>query len=263
MEAWVAAYQLLLLGGCVRPPAAGGGGVPPRRAAPWVGTPSVPPPPPPARSVLLTAAAGGASTAAVQLAAAHFGLPMVIPSAATPGRRAEVGVLGATATVPRPPVAVVPRGAPGAYADAVRAAVGGDGGVDLLLDAVGGGAAWAAHSRLLGPDGVWVLYAALGGGRTAGPVSVAALLSQRLTVVATTLRGRPRPYREGLVAAFGRAVLPELAPGGGGGVDTKGGRGGMAPVIHTVMGLEEAEAAHALVASNAVVGKVVLRVADA
>jgi len=37
----------------------------------------------------------------------------------------------------------------------------------------------------------------------------------------------------------------------------------MAPVIHTVMGLEEAEAAHALVASNAVVGKVVLRVADA
>lgn len=94
-------------------------------------------------------------------------------------------------------------------------------------------------------------------------MSVAALLSQRLTVVATTLRGRPRPYREGLVAAFGRAVLPELAPGGGGGVDTKGGRGGMAPVIHTVMGLEEAEAAHALVASNAVVGKVVLRVADA
>jgi len=37
----------------------------------------------------------------------------------------------------------------------------------------------------------------------------------------------------------------------------------MAPVIHSVMGLEDAEAAHALMTLNAVVGKVVLRLAAA
>lgn len=126
--------------------------------------------------------------------------------------------------------------------------------MDLLLDAVGGGGAWAAHTPLLAPDARWVLYGTLGGGRAAAAAVPAALLARRVSVLATTLRGRPAAYRAGLVAAFGREVLPALAatPGGG----------RLAPVVHTVMGLEEAAAAHALVASNAVVGKVVLRVAD-
>lgn len=269
MEAWVAAYQLLLLGGCVRPAAAVGGvestgvGAPTRGIdaaavaadAPWGGSPPRPPHPPPPRSVLVTAAAAGVGTAAVQLAAAHFGVPVVIGSAATAARRAAVAALGATATVPRPPAAAAApdAAAPCAYADGVRAAAGPDG-VDLLLDAVGGGGAWAAHTPLLAPDARWVLYGTLGGGRAAAAAVPAALLARRVSVLATTLRGRPAAYRAGLVAAFGREVLPALAatPGGG----------RLAPVVHTVMGLEEAAAAHALVASNAVVGKVVLRVAD-
>ncbi|GAB0492033.1 hypothetical protein MMPV_003292 [Pyropia vietnamensis] len=209
------------------------------------------------QSVLVTAAAAGVGTAAVQLAAAHFRVPVVIGSASTASRRAAVTALGATATVPRPPAAVQPVGtpdAPCAYVNGVRAAAPG-GSVDLLLDAVGGGGAWAAHSSLLAPDARWVLYGALGGARAAAPAMPAALLARRVSLLATTLRGRPAVYRAGLVAAFGREVLPELA--------AFPGEGRLAPVVHTVMELDEVEAAHALVASNAVVGKVVLRVADA
>lgn len=64
MEAWVAAYQVLLLGGCVRPPAAAAGGGPPpppiEGTAPWGGSPPLPPRSPPPRSVLVTAAAAAA-----------------------------------------------------------------------------------------------------------------------------------------------------------------------------------------------------------
>lgn len=267
MEAWVAAYQVLLLGGCVRPPAAAAGGGPPpppiEGTAPWGGSPPLPPRSPPPRSVLVTAAAAGVGTAAVQLAAAHFGVPVVIGSAGTPSRRAAVAALGATATVPRPPAAAPaadaspdappPPPPPCAYTDGVRAAAPG-GVVDLLLDAVGGGGAWAAHPPLLAPDARWVLYGALGGARAATPAVPAALLARRVSLLATTLRGRPAAYRGGLVAAFGREVLPSMA------AFPKGGR--LAPVVHTVMRLDDVAAAHELVASNAVVGKVVLRVAD-
>lgn len=253
MEAWVAAYQILLLGGCVRSNAAAAAA---SAVAPWGASPPLPPRPPPPRSVLVTAAAAGVGTAAVQLAAAHFRVPVVIGSASTASRRAAVAALGATATVPRPPTAAQPAGvpdAPCAYVNGVRAAAPG-GSVDLLLDAVGGGGAWAAHSALLAPDARWVLYGALGGARAAEPAVPAALLARRVSLLATTLRGRPAVYRAGLVAAFGREVLPELS--------AFPGAARLAPVVHTVMGLNEVEAAHALVASNTVVGKVVLRVAD-
>lgn len=256
MEAWVAAYQCLLLGGCMRPRAGGDAGADARGVgAPWAGVPPAPPRPPPPQSVLVTAAASGVGTAAVQLAASHFGVPTVIGSASTPDRRAAVAALGATATVPRPPTLPPSRGEACAYMDGVRAAA--PGGVGLVLDAVGGGGAWAAHEGVLAPDGSWVLYAALGGGATGGPISIGRLLSRRLTVTATTLRGRPRAYREGLVAAFGREVLPALAGGQPRRVERR-----MTPIIHRVMGLEEAADAHALLASNTVIGKIVLRVTD-
>ena len=90
-----------------------------------------------------------------------------------------------------------------------------------------------------------IILTGLVGGRTA-EVDLGALLPLQATIVASTLRGRTADEKADVVGAFSEWGLPRLATGE------------LEPVVHAVMPLSEAAAAHRLVASDSVVGKVVL-----
>ncbi|KOO29598.1 quinone oxidoreductase pig3 [Chrysochromulina tobinii] len=73
---------------------------------------------------------------------------------------------------------------------------------------------------------------------------------KRLSLLATTLRTRPLAFKEALVERFAREVLPKLATGR------------LEHIIDRVfVGLEQAQAAHEYMESNANVGKIVLKLA--
>jgi NADPH:quinone reductase-like Zn-dependent oxidoreductase len=80
--------------------------------------------------------------------------------------------------------------------------------------------------------------------------ALAPILRKRVSLVGTTLRNRSDAYKADLVARFEREALPKLASGA------------FTPVIHAEFGgLEEAQAAHELMESNANTGKILIRVA--
>ena len=77
----------------------------------------------------------------------------------------------------------------------------------------------------------------------------AQMQKKRITLLTTTLRTRPREYKQQLVARFSREVLPKLAAGS------------MHHVIDKEFaGLAHAQAAHDYMESNANSGKIVLTV---
>jgi putative PIG3 family NAD(P)H quinone oxidoreductase len=119
------------------------------------------------------------------------------------------------------------------------------GGVDVILDMVGADTA-AAGFELLATGGRLVWIATLSGG--AVDLDVRVMMRKRLTLKGSTLRARPLDekitLRDAFLARFGDALE----------------EGRIAPVLHATMGIEEVEAAHRLLRSNATVGKVVLRV---
>ena len=138
-------------------------------------------------------------------------------------------------------------------ARASAAARGGGGGAALILDPVGAPFA-AANIDALAPDGAWVLYGSLGGLRLSdAPAGVAdgllgALLRKRARLVGTTLRNRSDEYKAALVARFCAEALPLLASGA------------VQGVVHAEFPLERTGDAHALMESNATLGKLLLRV---
>jgi tumor protein p53-inducible protein 3 len=130
----------------------------------------------------------------------------------------------------------------------VLAATGGAG-VALALDPVGGGPSyWRQHGEALALDGRWVLFGSLGGGTVEGPL-LSALLRKRLSLLATTLRGRSTEYKAALTADFARHALPLIAAGV------------YAPLIDRVLPLERAQEGHEALEGNETAGKIVLRIA--
>ena len=193
--------------------------------------------------VLIHAAASGVGIAAVQLVVAAGATALV-----TVGTRDKLDMLvqrfGAVGGAVRHD---------GAWVDTIAGLLpAGKKGVDVVLDPV---ASNYVQQNLdsLAIDGRWVLYSLMSGPavpETTAKTLLAQLAKKRISLQATTLRTRPRAFKQQLVARFAKEVLPLIAAGQ------------MTHVIDKEFGgLADAQAAHAYMESNAGAGKIVLKVA--
>jgi putative PIG3 family NAD(P)H quinone oxidoreductase len=183
--------------------------------------------------VLVHAGASGVGTAAIQLARAAEA--EVIVTAGTDDKVRRCRELGAHAAVNYKTED---------FAERVAALTGG-GGVDLVLDSVGG-SYLERHLGLLRPKGRLVLIGLMGGARA--ELNLAPVVAKRLRLIGSTLRSRALEEKIAITRAFEERVLPLLAAGR------------VRPVIDATWPLAEAAAAHDYVAANKNFGKVVLTV---
>jgi len=181
-------------------------------------------------TLLVHAVGSGVGTAAVQLGRA-LGV-FVIGTARSAEKLARARELGLGA-------GVVPDGHK--FADAVRK----HGEPSVILELIGGPYV-DEDIRTSAVLGRIVLVGLLAGGRN--EIDLGGLLRKRLSVFGTVLRARPLEEKIAAIRSFEAHVVPLVQ------------RGLIAPVIDTVMDLDEAGAAHARMASNAGFGKIVLRV---
>ncbi len=128
------------------------------------------------------------------------------------------------------------------FVEVVRA----EGGMDLILDMVGGDYI-PRNIRALADDGRMVHIAFLGGPKA--ELNFAQIMARRLTVTGSTLRPQSNVAKARIAAELREKVWPLL--------DT----GRIAPVMDSEFELAEAAAAHERVESPGHIGKIVLRVA--
>jgi NADPH2:quinone reductase len=126
----------------------------------------------------------------------------------------------------------------------VKAETGGKG-VDVILDMVGGGYV-QRNIEAAAPWGRIVNIAYQSGFRT--EVDFTSVLTKRLTLAATTLRGRTAEQKRAIRDALLRQVWP--------GVGT-----GIKPVTERVFPLEQAQQAHEYMAKTGHIGKILLKTA--
>ncbi|MGV0792112.1 NAD(P)H-quinone oxidoreductase [Mycolicibacterium sp. XJ1819] len=135
------------------------------------------------------------------------------------------------------------------FVERVRAESGGTG-ADAILDIIG--AAYLERNiDALAPDGRLVIIGMQGGVKA--ELNIGKLLAKRAGVIATALRGRPTSGPSGksaIVAEVVDKVWPMVADGR------------VRPIIGAEFPIEQAGAAHELLASGEVAGKILLRVAD-
>ena len=183
--------------------------------------------------VIVHAAASGVGSAALQLCRGVAGRVL---ATASKGKLDHCLRLGATHVLDRAEVAQ-------ALPVAIRAAAGR--GADVILDLVGG-AYLDANITSLDKHGRLLLVSTMSGAKA--ELDLGAMLTKRLTILGSTLRSRSAAQKAKLVASFYSGGWPRLAAGE------------LRPVLARTFPLEEARAAHELMASNAVVGKIVLDV---
>ncbi|AEV72578.1 putative NAD(P)H quinone oxidoreductase, PIG3 family [Mycolicibacterium rhodesiae NBB3] len=135
------------------------------------------------------------------------------------------------------------------FVERVRTESGGAG-ADVILDIMG--ASYLDRNiDALAPDGRLVIIGMQGGIK--GELNIAKLLGKRAGVIATALRSRPVSgpgSKADIVTEVVANVWPMIADGQ------------VRPIIGAEFGIEQAGAAHELLESGEVSGKVVLRVAD-
>lgn len=190
----------------------------------------------PGEALLVHAAAGGVGVAALQLAR-MLGAGALWATTRTPAKAERLRREGLAD-------AVVAASEPQEIARQVGERSGGRG-ADVILDFVGG-PYLEANVALAAPGGRIVALSYLGGAR--GTLSVGALLFKRLTLVGTTLRGRPIEEKMVLTQRFRREVLPHVASGR------------VRPILDRVVRLEEIAEAHRLMEENRTFGKVAVRI---
>ncbi len=181
--------------------------------------------------VLIHAGASGVGTAAVQLCGLFGARSFVTVGSAEKLERC-LG-LGAEAGAVRHA---------GSWVDAVKAWAGG---VDIVLDPVGGGYLEQAQ-QVLDLDGRWLLIGLMGGREAS--VDLGRMLMKRQQLLGSTLRALPVERKASVLQRLEATVWPALVDGR------------VAPIVHTTVPMPEAAEAHRLVASNETVGKVVLTV---
>jgi putative PIG3 family NAD(P)H quinone oxidoreductase len=128
--------------------------------------------------------------------------------------------------------------------DFVQVIKDGPGGVDVVLDMVGGEYI-PRNLQCLNVEGRLVQIAFLQG--PVAKVNFTALMVKRLTFTGSTLRPRTVAQKGAIADALREKVWPLLD------------RGAVKPIIHATFPLAEAAAAHALMESSAHVGKIMLR----
>ncbi|HWD78550.1 MAG TPA: zinc-binding dehydrogenase, partial [Kribbella sp.] len=182
-------------------------------------------------SVLVNAAAGGVGSLAIQLAK-HFGAGQVIAAASTPDKRELALELGADVAVDNKL---------DGYVERVRAAAGG--GVDIVLDPVGGAATQAGLDCLAG-FGRLVNYGNAGReGRP--PIDPSALAQRNLSVAGFWLvpaMDLPGKYVEPLAAMLDLTARKQLRP-----------------LVGAEYPLEEARRSHEDLLARRSTGKLILR----
>ncbi len=184
-------------------------------------------------SVLVHAVGSGVGLAAVQLATA-------LGSVAYGTARGAPKLEAARAAGMRD--GCQPGSEPGWIAAAVQAWTEGRG-VDVVIDLVGGDYT-AGSLAAMAPRGRLMLIGALAGAKAT--VDLRAILGKRLTIRGTVLRSRGLEERIAAAAAYAAQVLPLLADGR------------LVPRIDATFPLARIAEAHALVESNATIGKVAL-----
>ena len=120
------------------------------------------------------------------------------------------------------------------------------GGADVILDMVGG-PYLPRNVKALAEDGRLVQIAFLQGPKA--ELDLNAVMRRRLTITGSTLRPQSVAQKARIAEELRREVWPLLASGR------------LRPVMDREFALEDASEAHALLESNAVLGKIVLRIA--
>jgi putative PIG3 family NAD(P)H quinone oxidoreductase len=183
--------------------------------------------------VLLHAGASGVGTAAIQLCRVHHNPCWVTAgSAAKVERCRALGAMDGADRHSRPFAECVPAWTDGA-------------GFDVILDPVG--AAYLADNlRALRTDGRLVVIGLMGG--ATAELELGLMMMKRLRIIGSTLRARSIAAKAAVMDQLETEVWPHIVAGA------------IRPVVEAVVPIAEAERAHALVASNDTVGKVVLRI---
>jgi putative PIG3 family NAD(P)H quinone oxidoreductase len=117
--------------------------------------------------------------------------------------------------------------------------------VDVILDIMGA-AYLEKNVAALTPDGRLVVIGLQGGRRA--ELDLGVVLGKRITVAATALRSRPVDQKSKIISRVRQEVWPMIE------------EGSIRPVIETRMPVQQAAQAHALMASSAHFGKIVLTV---
>jgi putative PIG3 family NAD(P)H quinone oxidoreductase len=186
----------------------------------------------PGERVLIHAAGSGVGTAAVQIARA-MGCT-VYGTSRTAEKLERARALGLD-------VAIV--NADGDFAEDVNRRTQGAG-VHVVLDLIGG-KALAGNLKVLASRGRLVVVGLLSGSKA--EIDLGVVLSRRITMVGTTLRGRPLEEKIAAVRLFERQVIPWLE------------RGVVKPVVDSAFAIDDVRDAYARVGSNRGFGKVILR----
>ncbi len=124
----------------------------------------------------------------------------------------------------------------------VKRLTGGQG-VNVILDIVAGSYV-AKEVECLSEDGRLVIIAVQGGVKS--EINAGLVLRRRLTVTGSTLRARSVTFKQSIAQACLKNVWPLIE------------RGSIKPVIHSTFAAQDAVKAHALMESNAHIGKIVL-----
>src|SRR5450755_729849 len=130
------------------------------------------------------------------------------------------------------------------FVEVMRAQTEGKG-VDVILDMVAGSYV-ARNLDIAALEGRVVVISLLGGARA--EINMGLILSKRLTLTGSTLRGRTVAQKAEVAAAVRKNVWPLLASGR------------VRPVIHATFPLAEASEAHRLMETSNHIGKIVLTV---
>jgi NADPH:quinone reductase-like Zn-dependent oxidoreductase len=118
-------------------------------------------------------------------------------------------------------------------------------GFDAILDPVGAGYL-ADNLRSLSVEGRLVIIGLMGGVKA--DLEIGLMMVKRLRIIGSTLRARSIAAKSRVMDALAQRVWPLI------------GAGAIQPVIDTVLPIERADEAHALVASDRTFGKVVLTI---
>jgi len=187
----------------------------------------------PGEHVVLHAGASGVGTAALQLLR-RSGNPAFV-TAGSAEKIARCVALGAAGGANRHE---------GSFREAVLGWTGGRG-ADVILDPVGAGYL-DENLKSLAIRGRLVLIGLLSGRRA--ELDMGRVLVRRLRVIGSVLRARSVAEKADIIAGLEADAWPAVA------------RGEITPTIDRVMPIQAAEEAHAVIASNQTVGKVVLSV---
>ncbi|MBU4337029.1 MAG: NAD(P)H-quinone oxidoreductase [Actinobacteria bacterium] len=182
-------------------------------------------------NVLIRGGSGGVGSIGVQLV--HALGHRVLSTAGGPARVRRVRDLGADVVLDHRSDDLVAQ---------VRRATDGHG-VDVLLDVLGAGGL-ADNLAMLADDGRLVVLGLQQGAR--GTLDLGLLLARRASVLATALRSRPAHQKAAIMTDVRERLWPMVADGR------------IRPVVHARLPLAQAGAAHTLLDSGEVFGKLVL-----